>query len=133
MEKDKDILEKVLDLDKLAMDSEISVYHFSSGDYLSEFYEWFKIRNRDHRLKASTGDFYEELGDLCGRDTYRLLADKTVEFFGLPERIVRFEDGTGPKEELEGPDGLAPFFFVFNMMFCEYKDLTLFFISGTNN
>ncbi|MBR2578427.1 MAG: hypothetical protein IKE38_05785 [Erysipelotrichaceae bacterium] len=133
MEKEKDNLEKVLELDDLAMDSEISVCLFSSGNYLNEFHEWFEIRNRDHKLKVSTEGFYEELKDLCGRDVYRQLADKTVELFGLPERIMRFEDDTGPKEELEGPDGLAPFFFVFDMMFCEYKDLTLFFISGTNN
>ena len=36
-------------------------------------------------------------------------------------------------EALGGRRGLSPFFFVFDMMFCEYPECTLCFMSGTNN
>lgn len=44
-----------------------------------------------------------------------------------------FDDVSGIIDELEGPDGLAPFFFFFDLMFCEYDDFTLCFMSGSNN
>ena len=44
-----------------------------------------------------------------------------------------FDNNVKLREELEGPDGLSPFFFVFDLMFCEYGEYTLCFISGSNN
>ena len=44
-----------------------------------------------------------------------------------------FDDLSRIIDELEGPDGLTPFFFVFDVVFAEYEDFILCFINGSNN
>ncbi len=125
--------EKIELLDKLAMEYEISVQAFGAEDYLREFYGFYEIKNRDHRLIPSPDTFYETLKEVSGDDVWEPIAKKTESLFGAPARVTVFEDITGLRDELEGPDGLAPFFSVFDLMFCEYEDFTLCYISGSNN
>ena len=64
---------------------------------------------------------------------WQKIEEKTKALLGEPESVAIFEDCGPLIDEMEGADGLAPFFFVFDIMFCEYKRFTLCFISGTNN
>ena len=122
--------DRVIDL---AMEYEVAVIPFSSGDYLEEFYRFYKVFNRDHKLVPASDSYYEELKELETYDGWREIIGQTKTFFGIPNCIKVFEDAAALTEELEGPLGLAPLFFVDDLLFCEYDDLTLCFISGTNN
>ncbi len=130
---DTTVLDKAEMLDRLAMEYETSVYVFSADNYLNEFYDFFEIKNRKQKLISSPNTFHEALKELSGDDVWQRIAEKTVALFGVPTNVSIFEDDTVLKDEMEGPDGLAPFFFVFDMMFCEYDAFSLLFISGTNN
>ncbi len=130
---DTTVLDKAEMLDRLAMEYETSVYVFSADNYLNEFYDFFEIKNRKQKLISSPNTFHEALKELSGDDVWQRIAEKTEALFGVPTNVSIFEDDTVLKDEMEGPDGLAPFFFVFDMMFCEYDDFSLLFISGTNN
>lgn len=130
---DPAVLENVWQLGDLAMEYEVAVIPFSSGDYLEEFYRFYKVFNRDHKLVPASDSYYEELKELKTYDGWREIIGQTKTFFGIPNCIKVFEDAAALTEELEGPLGLAPLFFVDDLLFCEYDDLTLCFISGTNN
>lgn len=131
----KKILEKTHDLDDLAMDYEVVVKPLFEEDYLKEFYDFYEIKDRKPELVTSEQGLDESLKDLNGEYRWEAIAEKTRSLFGLPVRIKVFkiEDLEGLKEELGGPGGLSSFFFVFDLMFCEYEDFTLCFISGSNN
>ena len=125
--------DRIEQLDELAMVHEVAVIPFSAGDYLDDFYDFFEIKDRGPRLTPSPESFRERLRELAGDGRWQPIAERAEEFFGTPWRVAEFDDDTALREELEGPDGLAPFFFVFDLVFCEYEDLTLCFMSGTNN
>ncbi len=120
-------------LDSAAMVSEVSVLLFPEKRCLEEFYDYFEIRNRKAKLVPSPESFHDALKELSGDDVWRNIAEKTESLFGLPKSVALFDDPDPIRDELEGVDGLAPFFFVFDIMFCEYEGFTLCFISGTNN
>ena len=120
-------------LNGLAMRFETAVVPFPAQGYLDEFYEFYEIRNRKPVLIPSEEAFRDALREVSGDDVWEPIAKKTEEFFGLPERVMVFGDDTELREELGGLDGLSPFFFVFGIMFCEYEDFTLCFMSGSNN
>ena len=120
-------------LNETAMGYEVGVTPLFEADYLKEFYDFFEIKDRSPRLIQSEDDFAESLRNLSGEYRWEASAEKTEELFGLPYRITFFDDITGLKEELGGPNGLSSFFFVFDIMFCEYEGFTLCFICGTNN
>lgn len=120
-------------LDELAMTDETAVQAFGAGDYLKDFMDFYEIKNRSHRLIPSAGSFHDALCEVCGDDVWQRIAEETERLFGTPQRVTVFEDPGKLIGELEGSDGLAPFFFVFDVMFCEYDGFTLCFISGTNN
>ena len=120
-------------LDDFAMVYETAVIPFSSGDYLTEFYDFYRIKNRKASLVPSPDGFYETLKEVSGDDRWQPIAEKTESLFGLPTRVTVFDDHTQLRENLGGRRGLSPFFFVFDLMFCEYEDFTLCFMSGTNN
>ncbi len=121
------------EIDAFSMVYETAVIPFSADGYLEEFYDLYEIRNRTPVLVPSEADFFETLKEVSGGNNGELIAAKTESLFGLPQKVMVFDDNSGIKDELEGPDGLAPFFFVFDMMFCKYDDFTLCFMSGTNN
>ena len=121
------------ELDDFAMGREVSVLPLFETDYLTEFYDFYRIRQRTARLIPSGDDFTESLRLVAGDGRGQAVAQKAESLFGLPRRVMIFDDPTAIRDELEGPEGLAPFFFVFDMMFCEYEDFTLCFMSGTNN
>ena len=127
------VLEKIWQLDDLAMGHEVAVIPFSSGNYLEEFYRFYKIRNRTHKLVSASDAFRGELKELATYDGWREIIKKTKGFFGEPLDIKLLENASALINELEGPLGLAPFFFVDDLIFCEYEDFTLCFMSGTNN
>ena len=133
MRVDDTVLNKVEGLNELAMAYEVSVQAFSADDYLNGFYDFYEIKDRDHKLIRSPYPFGESLKELSGDDVWQPIADMTLRLFGEPQDIKIFENFEKLTDELEGPDGLAPFFFVFDLMFCEYGGFTLCFISGTNN
>ena len=113
------VFEKVDKIYDLAMGYEVAVIPFFEEDYLEEFLDFYEIKTR---LRGVSGEY-----------RWEAIAEEAKRLFGLPDRIMVFEDMTNLKEELEGPDGLAPFFFVFGLMFCEYEGYTLCYMSGTNN
>ena len=135
MEEINELQDKVQDLDEFSKDYEVSVNLFTEVDYLTEFFDWFRIRkNRDAELILSPdGDFRESLREAFGYGSADVIADRTEELFGLPKRVTVFKDDAGLRDELEGPRGYAFWFFVFGIMFCEYDGFTLCFMSGTNN
>ncbi|MDO4399578.1 MAG: hypothetical protein Q4D27_01360 [Coriobacteriia bacterium] len=120
-------------LDDLAMEYEVAVIPFFKTDYLQEFYDFYEIKRRDAKLTPLQASFEEALREVSGEHRWEAIAKKAKELFGLPSRVMVFDDVKHLKGELEGPMGLAPFFFVFDMMFCEYEGFTLCFMSGTNN
>ena len=100
---------------------------------MEEFYDFYEIKNRKAKLVPSTEGFEETLKNVSGEYSWEAIAEKTESLFGLPVRVTVFDNDEKLREELEGPEGLAPFFFVFDLMFCEYGEYTLCFISGSNN
>ena len=130
---DQEMLNKVQMLDLLAMEYETSVEVFAGGNYLEDFYDYYEIKKSFPKLIPSPDSFHETLRELSGDDVWQPIAEKTESLFGAPIRVTVFEDDTALRREMEGTDGLAPFFFVFGLMFCEYDGFTLCFISGSNN
>ena len=130
---DKDWKAKLKLLDDLAMRYEVAVKPLYEEDYLKEFQDFYEIKNRRAKLVPAEEGFEETLKNVSGEDSCEAVAEKTKSLFGLPVRVTVFENNVKLREELEGPDGLSPFFFVFDLMFCEYGEYTLCFISGSNN
>ena len=130
---DKDWKAKLKLLNELAMRYEVAIKPLYEKDYLKEFYDFYEIKNRRAKLIPAEEGFEETLKNVSGEYRWEAIAEKAKSMFGLPLRVIVFDDDTKLREELEGPDGLAPFFFVFDLMFCEYGEYTLCFISGSNN
>ncbi len=130
---DPSLREKVDRLDDLAMYYETAVQLFPGTGWLENFFDFYEIKHRDLKLIHAEGSFRENLRELSGDDVFTPIADLTEELFGTPERVLLFEDSAALCDELDGPDGLGPLFFIFGVMFCEYGDFTLCFMSGTNN
>ena len=128
-----DLSSKIQLLNTLSMQYETAVIDFPADGYPNAFFDYFEIKDRDLKLIPSELGFHETLKEVSGYDVWQLIADLTEEFFGEPKRVTVFEDDKSLRDELEGPEGLAPFFFIFDLMFCEYDDFTLCFISGSNN
>ena len=130
---DKDWKAKLKLLKDLAMRYEVAVKPLYEKDYLKEFYDFYEIRKRKEKLVPAEEGFEETLKNVSGEYRWEAIAEKTKSLFGLPLRVTVFDDITKLRDEMEGPEGLAPFFFVFDLMFCEYGEYTLCFISGSNN
>ena len=130
---EQDLRDKLDALNELAMVYETSVRIYPPENYLECFYDLYEIKSRNQNLIPADGSFYETLREVSGYDVWQPIAEKTEELFGGPERVMVFDDDTVLRDELEGPDGLAIFYFVFGFMFCEYEDFTLCFMSGSNN
>ena len=130
---DPSVLEKTALLNELAMRYEIAVQALPGAGYLGAFLDFYAVKNRRQRLVPIDGTFREALREVCGDDVWEPIARQTEALFGTPERVTVFEDDGALLDELEGPEGLGPFFFLFGLMFCEYGSFTLCFISGTNN
>ena len=132
---DKDWKKKLGLLDDLAMGYEVAVIPMYEKDYLAEFYDFYRIRNRSGKLVPSELGFEGSLREVSGEYRWEEIAVRAKAYFGLPVRIMGFEDGAPSdlREALGGRRGLSPFFFVFDMMFCEYEGFTLCYMSGTNN
>ena len=128
-----ELFEKVDMIYDLAMEYEVAVIPLFEENYLEEFLSFYEIKTRDLKLIPEEESFDEALRSVSGEYRWEAIAEKAKSLFGLPKRIMVFEDDAKLKDEMEGPDGLAPFFFVFGMMFCEYEDYTLCYMSGTNN
>lgn len=120
-------------LDDFSMGYETSAVPMFSENYLQEFYDFYRIRNRQPKLLPSEEGFWETLKEVSGDDCWKPIAEKTELLFGVPARVTVFDNDTELREEMGGRRGYAPFFFVFGIMFCEYEKFTLCFISGTNN
>lgn len=129
----QNLSDRISELNELAMIYETGVSLFSAKDYLKEFYDFYEIRSRKEKLIPAPCGFEESLKDVSGDDCWKPIAHKTKSLFGIPFRVMVFEDVRDLKEELGGPDGLSPFYSVFDLMFCEYEHYTLCFISGSNN
>lgn len=128
------ISKKTDELDELAMALETAVIDLASDDYLNDFFNFYRIKNKGHKLIPSEEGFETELSWLCSTNRYRPVYEKAIELFGEPERVMRFEDEKPVLDELEnGGKGPGPFFFIFDLIFCEYDGFVLCFISGSNN
>lgn len=133
LDMDNDVRKKAGILDDLTMKYEVAVQALFEKDYLKEFCDFYEIKNRSAKLIDSPDPWHDALKELSGDDVWRHIAGDTEYLFGEPDRVRIFDDVGKLTDELEGPDGLAPFFFVFDIMFCEYDGFTLCFMSGTNN
>ena len=71
--------------------------------------------------------------DLCGERGWEAIAAETEGLFGPPKRVMVFDDAEKLRQSLGGPRGCVGWFFVFDLMFCEFGDFTLCYICGTNN
>ncbi len=130
----ENIFDKVDMIYDLAMEYEVAVIPFFEDDYLNEFFDFYRIKNRDVKLIPSEEDFDESLKNLNGEYRWETISEKAKSVFGLPNRVMIFDNyDMVLMEQLGGRNGLTPFFFVFDLMFCEYEDYTLCFISGSNN
>ena len=132
---DDNWFETLRPLEELAMGYEVAVFPLFAQDYLQEFYDWFRIRDRDRRAKLipSEEGFEASLKAVSGEYRWEAIAEMAKRLYGLPSRVMVFDDDRRLRDALGGPRGLSSFFFVFDMMFCEYGDFTLCFLSGTNN
>ncbi len=99
-------------LDDFSMGYETSVVPMFSDNYLQEFYDFYRVRNRQPKLIPSEEDFWETLKEVSGDDCWKLIAEKTELLFGGPARVTVFDDDTELREEMGGRRGFAPFFFV---------------------
>ena len=120
-------------LDDFSMEYGVAVLPLFEANYLREFYDFYEIKNRKPKLIPYEKDFETALNDMCGEPRGPLIAGKTEELFGLPNRIAIFDDDVKLRNELGGRKGLSPFFFVFDLVFFEYKDFTLCMIYGSND
>ena len=127
------LMEKCSRLDKLSVYYETAVQLLPGSGYLEAFLEFYEIKNRELELIPAEGSFREALRELSGDDVWEPIARQTEALFGTPERITTVGELEALREELDGPDGFGPFFFNFDLLFCEYGTFTLCFISGTNN
>ena len=120
-------------LNQLALVYEVSVTPFFEADYLAEFYDFYRVKDRHPRLIPAEGDFRQSLKDLCGERGWEAIAAETEGLFGPPKRVMVFDDAEKLRQSLGGPRGCVGWFFVFDLMFCEFGDFTLCYICGTNN
>ena len=118
---------------EIAMEQGTAVIPFFHEEYITEFYDFYRVRNRNGTLTSVKEGFVLGLEEVCGVPYGDVIAEKAEELFGKPGRLTVFEDMKPLKEELEGPRGLGPFFFVFDILFAEYDGFTLCFISGSND
>ncbi len=124
--------DKLSELDDFSMKYEVAVNAFGAENYSEEFFDFYKIKNRTPKPMALQNSFFEIVLERCGEFCLPV-AEKAVSLFGEPKRVTVFDNDSALKEELEGDRGLAPFYFVFEVLFCEYDGFTLCFISGSNN
>ena len=122
------------ELDDFAMAYEIAVVPFTEEDYLEAFCDFYEVtENRDLELVRSEDGLYKCLEDFAGDERGDAVASETERLFGMPTGMTYIEDEEELLDEISGVNGLAPFFFVFELLFCEYEGFTLCFIFGTNN
>ena len=129
------VREKVDALEELAMGYGTAVFELFAEDYLTEFYDLFRIRDRSPKLIPFEVSFREALRLSCGEGRFEAVAETAERLFGLPKRIMTFSepDQKALTERLGGRRGRAPFFFVFDLLFCEYEGFALCFIPGSND
>lgn len=130
---DDTVMNKIEILNALTMKDEVSVQAFSADGYLQEFYDFYEINKRDQQLTAFDGTFGDAMREVFGDAVYITIADQTRYLFGEPKCVMIFDDPAAVIGEMEGEEDLAPFYIVFDLMFCVYDGFTLCFISGTNN
>ncbi len=95
-------------LDDFSMGYETAVVPMFSDDYLQEFYDFYRIRNRQPKLIPSEGSFHETLKEVSGDNCWRPIAEKTELLLGLPDRVTVFEDDEDLREEMGAPPGIPP-------------------------
>ena len=120
-------------LDDFTMEYGVAVLPLFEADCLKEFYDFYEIKNRKPKLIPYGEDFQAAMVDMCGEPRGPLIAGKTEALFGLPKRIMAFDDDAKLRNRLGGRKGLSPFFFVFDLMFFEYDRFTLCFLYGSND
>ena len=89
---DRNLSDRLSVLNELAMVYETGVNLFSEKDYLNEFYDFYEIRSRKEKLIPSPCGFEETLKDVSGDDCWKPIADKTKSLFGIPRRVMVFEN-----------------------------------------
>ena len=133
---DREVSGKAAELDALAMRYETAVIALPAERYAEAFCRFYSLSGRELKLVPFADGFHHALQQVSGDDVWQPIAAQTERLFGLPNRV------TVPKNDrerkriirgLEGPNGLGPFFFAFDLMFCEYDGFTLCFLSGSNN
>ena len=135
MIKNHNTVKKAHLLDEVSMFYETFVLVLPADNYPERFYDFYRFKNRNHKLITSPDSFHDTLKEVSGYDRWQPIAEKTESLFGFPKRVTVFEDVAPVVNQLEGKRGRGPgpFFFIFDLMFCEYEDYALCFISGTNN
>ena len=82
------VRKKVDELDELAMGYGTAVFELFAEDYLTEFYDLFRIRDRSPKLIPFEVSFREALRLSCGAGRFEAVAETAERLFGLPKRIM---------------------------------------------
>ena len=129
-----EVLQKVWQLDDHAMEWNTAVMPLPAEDYLETFFDFYEIRDRDLSPVPCGGSLHDSMVMLCGEGRGEPVAEKAESLFGRPGRIMVFEDPGPLTRQLEMSEGgVGPFYFIFDLMFCEYEGFTLCFITGSND
>ena len=128
MSADPELFRKAAELDELAMGCETAVQPLLAEDYVKEFYDFYRIRDRKRKLIPSEDIFEQALMEVSGYDVWRPISEETERLFGLPKRVMVFDDvlrvrGLDPllhlrHEQLIVPSEKRPFRFSRKGRFC---------------
>lgn len=115
---------------------DVTVYLFPKEDTVEEFRTAFKLRVTVEKEPVA-GDLKSVLGEWYGtegndrRITQKLV--ETIEYcYGTPEAIYSVKNYEKVTDRLEGRKGYAPYFFVSDFFFADFKQFAAFFIMGNN-
>ena len=119
-------------LNDFTMKYEAAVIPFSADGYLEEFFDFYKMKRRDHGVTRFSRSLEKTLKSYGGDDCAGPITREIKKTFGLPLDVKVFVNSTYSLHEFEDGDNLTPFFFVFDIVFCEYENFTLCLIFGSN-
>ncbi|MCR4951466.1 MAG: hypothetical protein K6A40_09115 [Solobacterium sp.] len=125
---------KIEELEKAALNREITFCQFSKENWLEEFRSFFRIREKMKTVPEDSEFSYEErMNAFTGEVDTALIMSLADELFGRPSALYQIHDDSKLKEWLGGRRGGSGFYIVFDLFFAVYDTCTVCWISGTNN
>ena len=125
---------KMDELEKAALNREITLYSFSKENWLEEFRSFFRIKEKMKTIPEDSEFSYEErMNAFTGEKDTDLIMSLADELFGKPSALYQIHDDSRLREWLGGTRGGSGFYFVFDLFFAVYDTCTVCWINGTNN